>query len=447
MNPVMSNLTRFMLAAFSAALFSLTALAQTAFEQIAADPLKAGGIYNMYNENPGPFTPAPKGYKPFYISHYGRHGARHLSSNSQYRQIRDILVKAHEDGALTAKGEDLYARYMKMFPLVDGRGGDLTEAGAREHRGIAQRMLDNYPQVFKGKRLIDARSTDVPRCIISMDNFCDQLKRTHPKLRIEKTVDKADMAFLNPHSKYNPDNTETDIGHNNKYAYWQPAYKQMCHENADPEIFFARLFKDWNYIRQFGNPEDLEYLMYYLACGTQCLENGFDFWDLFSFEEKCLLWEAGSYLFFCSKGPDDIQGGRQWAFCWTLAQDILDGYDKDMAEGRAARLRFGHDIAIMSFMTLMDIEGWSTPAPTPHEAKDLWQNYNIPMGANIQFIFYKNRRGHILVRFMNNENDIRFPIPSETAPYYDWKDLRAYMQQRIATARQIIATTPAPPKK
>ena len=443
----MKNLTRFLLTAFSAALLSLTALAQTAFEQIAADPLKAGGIYNLYNENPGPCAPAPKGYKPFYISHYGRHGARYLSSNSQFRQIRDILLKAREDDALTEKGKDFCDRYLKMFPLVDGRGGDLTEAGAREHRGIAQRMIDRNPQVFRGKRTIDARSTDVPRCIISMDNFCDQLKRNNPDLRIGKTVRKADMAFLNPHSKYNPDVTPTDEGYNNKYAYWQDAYKQMCRENTDSEVFFGRLFKDWNYVSRFGNPMDLEILLYYLCCGTQCMESEFNFWDLFTFEEKCLLWEADSYRFFCSKGPDDIQGGRQWAFCWTLAQDILDGYDKDMAEGRAARLRFGHDIAIMSFMTLMGIEGWSTPAPSPHDAKDLWQDFNIPMGANIQFIFYRNRRGHVLVRFMNNENDIRFPIPSETAPYYDWNALRTYIQGRIDLARRIIATTEAPPKK
>ena len=118
-----------------------------------------------------------------------------------------------------------------------------------------------------------------------------------------------------------------------------------------------------------------------------------------------------------------------------------------MAEGRCARLRFGHDIAIMSFMTLMNIDGWSTPAPTPHEAKDLWQDYNVPMGANIQFIFYKNRSGNVIVRFMNNEKDILFPIESSIAPYYDWKALKTYMEKRIAIARNIIATTQAPPKK
>ena len=430
----------------AAALLCVAAFAQKAFDEIAADSTKAGGIYYMYNENPGPYAKAPRGYKPFYISHYGRHGARYLSSESNYGKVFKLFSAALADGALTPEGEKFARRYLEMYPLVDGRAGDLTEAGARQHRGIAERMIRNYPAVFRGSRTVDARSTVVPRCIISMDNFCDQLKIINPKLRIEKTASEADMGFLNPHSLFNPDVTATDEGYNNKYAYWQPAYKAMCRENADPDIFFGRLFKDVKYVERFGKPVDLEIVLYYIACSCNCTENGYGFWDMFTHEERCLLWEADSYRFFCSKGPDDIQGGRQWAFCWTFAQDILDGFDRDMAEGRAARLRFGHDITIMSFMALMDIPGWSTPAPSPHDAKDLWQDYRVPMGANIQFIFYRNRRGHILVRFMDDEQDVNFPIPSETAPYYDWTALRAYMEQRIALARHIIATTQAPPK-
>ncbi|MBQ3846512.1 MAG: hypothetical protein II761_03005, partial [Bacteroidales bacterium] len=191
----------------------------------------------------------------------------------------------------------------------------------------------------------------------------------------------------------------------------------------------------------------LEIDFYYLACSNQCLDYEESYWDLFTQEEINLLWEADSYRFFCSKGPDDIQGGRQWAFCKTLAEDFVKGAEKDIEEGRCARLRFGHDIAIMSFMTLMNIDGWSTPAPTPHDAKDLWQDYNVQMGANIQFVFYKNRKGDIIVRFMNNEEDVLFPIESAIAPYYDWAALKAYMEERIAVAEKIIATTQAPPKK
>jgi len=422
--------------------------AQTAFEEIAADPLKAGGIYNMYPETgfSKPVAP-PKGYKPFYISHYGRHGARFNSSNSNYRKIFDVLTKAHKDGVLTEKGEDLYRRYAAQFPYCENRGGDLTEKGAQQHRGIARRMYQNYPEVFKGAAEIDARATIVPRCVLSMDAFCDELKIMNPALKIDRTSSINDMGFLNPHSKYNPLVEPTDEGYNNKYAYWQPNYKKMLRENTDPDTFFARLFKDPKVVKNYWDPRDFEVTLYYLACSNQCLDYEEDFWDLFTEEEKCLLWEADSYRFFCSKGPDDIQGGRQWAFCKTFAENILQCAEEDIASGRAARLRFGHDITIMSFMTLMDIEGWSTPAPTPHEAKDLWQDYNVPMGANLQFIFYRNSAGKILVRCMNNEEDFLLPISSETAPYYTWDAFRSYMKERIAVAERIIATTQAPPKK
>ena len=50
--------------------------AQTAREQIAAVPERAGGIYHSYEYRPAAAAPAPDGYTPFYISHYGRHGSR-----------------------------------------------------------------------------------------------------------------------------------------------------------------------------------------------------------------------------------------------------------------------------------------------------------------------------------------------------------------------------------
>lgn len=433
------------LAVFSAWMAGAQVLPE-AFREIAANPSKAGGIYHMYDENPPAATPAPKGYKPFYISHYGRHGARYIGSNSQYDQVYEFFAGAKADGALTPLGEKFADRYLEMYRLVKGRAGELTGKGAAQHRGIARRMITNYPEVFKGSCLIDARSTIVPRCVLSMENFCDELKLVNPRLRFEKSSGEDNMAVLNPHSLYNKDVTKTDEGYNNKYAWWQPAYKKMCRENTDPETFFSRYFKDWTYVNKYGSPVDKEIQLYYIACSCQCTDDDYDFWDMFTFEEKCLLWEADSYRFFCSKGPDDIQGGRQWAFCWTFAKDIIDGYDKDMAEGRAARLRFGHDITIMSYMTLMDIECWSTPARTPHEAKDLWRDYWVPMGSNIQFVFYRNSKGHVLVRFMDDERDVLFPIESATAPFYDWEELRAYMERRIELAHKIIATTQAPPK-
>ena len=58
--------------------------AQSAREEIAADPARAAGLHYAY---PGPQsvqTPAPKGYKAFYISHFGRHGSRWHTLDSDY---------------------------------------------------------------------------------------------------------------------------------------------------------------------------------------------------------------------------------------------------------------------------------------------------------------------------------------------------------------------------
>ena len=59
--------------------------AQTAREQIAAVPERAGGIYHSYEYRPAAAAPAPDGYTPFYISHYGRHGSRWHASESVCR--------------------------------------------------------------------------------------------------------------------------------------------------------------------------------------------------------------------------------------------------------------------------------------------------------------------------------------------------------------------------
>ena len=72
--------------------------AQTAREQIAAVPERAGGIYHSYEYRPAAAAPAPDGYTPFYISHYGRHGSRWHASESVYAGPLKILRKAAEMG-------------------------------------------------------------------------------------------------------------------------------------------------------------------------------------------------------------------------------------------------------------------------------------------------------------------------------------------------------------
>ena len=65
-----------LLTVFTALCLASPLAAQTAREEIAADRNKAGGIYCLYAAPKDAPVPAPKGFKPFYISYFGRHGAR-----------------------------------------------------------------------------------------------------------------------------------------------------------------------------------------------------------------------------------------------------------------------------------------------------------------------------------------------------------------------------------
>ena len=83
-----------------------------ALEQLKADPRKAYGTDYPYCFEETPLSKTPSGYKPFYISHYGRHGSRYYWNNVLYRELDSLLSKAHTLGRLTAEGEAFRTKFM-----------------------------------------------------------------------------------------------------------------------------------------------------------------------------------------------------------------------------------------------------------------------------------------------------------------------------------------------
>lgn len=99
-------------------LSAFTSFAQTSREEVCANLNKAGGVYLAYPEPVGRPTSAPKGYHPFYISHYGRHGSRYLIADRDYRWVWETLAQADSDHALTPLGQDVLKRLARLWPLV-----------------------------------------------------------------------------------------------------------------------------------------------------------------------------------------------------------------------------------------------------------------------------------------------------------------------------------------
>ena len=94
----------------------LTTLAQTARQEIEKNPWLAGSNYLDYNKQLPDFryTKTPKGYEPFYLTHYGRHGSRWLIGRDDYQRVIRPLRKAREQGKLTREGEETLRR-LELF--------------------------------------------------------------------------------------------------------------------------------------------------------------------------------------------------------------------------------------------------------------------------------------------------------------------------------------------
>ena len=103
---------------------------------------KMGGVYYAYPVTETELAAAPEGYQPFYISHYGRHGSRWMTNDQRYEWI---CRQFDDTKNLTKLGKDVRRRMAKVWKNAKGNGGKLSPLGARQHRGIARRMYQNFP--------------------------------------------------------------------------------------------------------------------------------------------------------------------------------------------------------------------------------------------------------------------------------------------------------------
>ena len=181
--------------------FALSSFGQQSKIEIASNPLLSASNYLAYPVPVKKLTPAPEGYKPFYISHYGRHGSRYLIGRRDYDRPYQVLLHADSLGKLTSKGKDVLRKLSVVRSEALGRDGELTLLGALQHKGIAKRMYQNFPEVFSGHVRVDAKSTVVIRCILSMENALQQLLVLNPDLDIRHDASYHDMYYMNQSDK------------------------------------------------------------------------------------------------------------------------------------------------------------------------------------------------------------------------------------------------------
>ena len=404
------------------------------WEQVQANPSMVLSDYQPYpvlDQNPAsipPLTKAPKGYRPFYISHYGRHGSRWLISTSTYKDPVAFLKKAKQAGALTPLGEDVLSRLEKVEEAARGRYGELTRLGAEQHRQIAGRMFRNFPQVFKGDARVDAKSTVIIRCILSMESFCMRLKELNPKLRITNDASEHDMYYMN---NQDPDKFFHKITSDPKNSEILREYRKKV---FTPDRLVKSLVKDESCFTDKYTASSLFYDITELAISLPNTDLDVSLMDVVTLQDMHqlnLYRNLGSYRYagFCDMGQK-VTPFRQT----YLLKNIIQTADKAIAEAgtdgkksAGATLRFGHDSNLMPLCSLMDIDGAGVYEPNNDNVANVWNmEHYIPKAGNLQFVFYGKKGSPVLVKVLLNEHEATLPVETDKFPYYEWNKVREF---------------------
>ena len=402
------------------------AFAQTSPAEMMADINKTGGVYYAYPATTAANTPAPKGYKPFHISHFGRHGSRYLISDNDYNRVTDLLHKADSAGALTPLGRELMERVDSLLIETRGRGGDLSPLGRRQHHDIAARMHNNYPEVFIDNASVTARSTLVPRCILSMASFCESLKEKNSRLYI-------DMESSNRYMPYICHSVKESDDFNN--GWWQEVYRKFKDKQTNPGRIVSSIFSDDEFVDRYVRPDDFIWDIYWLASDAQNTEGKIDFYKYLTAQEAFDLWQVLNSVFYAKHADYVPADGVHLQNAANLLNNIIDTADAAiLSDVPSAALRFGHDGNVVPLTALMSLERCDAAIERPEDFYKGWCDWYVtPMAANVQLIFFRNPKmpQNILVKILHNEKETRIPVHTDKWPYYDWQDVKSFFKSRI----------------
>ncbi len=396
----------------------LPAKAQTtAFEAIMNDLERAGGVHFMYpTDQPRP-TAAPKGYKAFYVSHLGRHGARFALGSTVYEDILAVWETAREKGWLTAEGEQFYQEYTAIYPSLAHREGVLTGKGQGQHRFIAGQLYKNYPAVFKGKTRAVAVSTVSHRVIVSMFSFLDELSERDKDFTFDADYSYPYQAYLLPDAIDSKADREGDA---------LTKFKRFRSGLLDFEGIMGRWFTHPG--RLVEHPHTFVFDMHTML---STLDN-LDFpvpehlYSLFTAEERYTLWRVRNFRDYQLMGRSPDTENTRVEAMRVLHRDFVDKAESDWKDGVQLRLRFSHDSCLQPFLSLLGVNGMDARIENPFEVENYWQNYNVPMACNLQLVFFRSSRNpDILFQLLLNGREATLPLEmAAPGSFYRWEDFK-----------------------
>jgi hypothetical protein len=411
-------------------------VAQSVIDLIKQRPSYASCNYDVYPDSiTAKLTPAPAGKKPFYISHYGRHGSRYISNRSGFDTPYFMMLHADSLDELTPTGQQVLRHMNNIMRNTEGRWGELTGYGKQQMQNIGRRMAERFPEVFHPGANVTCISTVVPRCIESMGSLAMEMLQVCPQLHITMQASKRTQWYMNYQDK--------KLRRNYMTPEAQKALDAYTATRMGNTRLMELIFKNPDIAEEFVNQEDFSY--YLMKMGLFQLNTNFNrntnLIGLFNTNDLYRMWQVDNAYWYLQHGACKLNGGYQpYTQRHLLKKMIADADSCIKLPDPGAQLRFGHETVLLPLVCLIGVNGFdfSTDNLDELESHGWWCSSVFPMAGNLQFIFYRSnpKDKDVLVKVLLNEVEATLPISTDCAPYYHWSDFRQYCLNKLAAYKQ-----------
>lgn len=426
-------------------LAGINAMPQTISDELRADVRRAAGMHYALTLDDTPYdTPPPAGKHPFYINHYGCPSAYYLERPEYFDAPYFTLSRADSLGKLTEQGRDVLRMVTLLRDDARDKTGELTEAGKRQARDMAQSITQRFPEMFCDETYVDCRSILQNHCLLTMSEASVQVSRFHSPMAIHSSASNSANSWMDPHDKKLESlrqDSLTMVKYNEFAARWTPDDKRLM----------TVLFNDAEYAKGI-DAAALSRQLFDLACSTQYTEvtapalqyltPTTHLFDVFTPEDIHRHWMRRNAWAYIRYGGCTLNGGRQ-PFTqrkplWNLIHmcDSVMALDKPMVH-----LRYTHESVLMSLICLLELDDFGLQTDCLDSLEALgWADYRMaPLGGSFIMVHYRTDKNDPdpLVRVLLNGHEARLPIQSDCAPYYHWQDVkRYYLRKLYAYARE-----------
>jgi multiple inositol-polyphosphate phosphatase / 2,3-bisphosphoglycerate 3-phosphatase len=386
-------------------------------------------------------TAAPAGYKPVFINHVGRHGARHLTSAVNTSFIYDLLLKADSANALTADGKSLAEKIRRLDKIENKNVKSISDEGKKEQVDIADRMFANYATVFLQATLVFSIDyTKEVRTLQTSEAFLQELKTKIADPQVTKQVNDTTLRFYDLSPAY------LEFKKNGSWINLIGQLKASLHYAELADTIAGRFFIP-SYLTTLTNQDRdnftsglFGFITILYSIQKEIAGAGFtgaeaDMQTFLRCDQLATLAAVDNAEDFLQKGPGTNADGIQVIIAMPLLADFIQTTDNYIQTRlNNAHFRFCHAETIAPFAALLGLHAASQSTINMRSLENIWDAGKvIPLSANIQWILYQKKGSeNFLIKFLLNENEVAVTgLATKSFPYYNWKDVRNFYMQKM----------------